>query len=102
LMVNWGPVIKEMNLDTDQDNSDYRAAGRRSLEVILEGRMQERINWYLEEMALLGASDRRNGYFSHHLITELGDIELTVPRTRRFSPIRIVSVLYHKGGHPAM
>jgi len=92
-------VIKEMNLDTDQDDSDYRAAGRRSLEVILEGRMQERISWYLEEMARLGASDHRNGSFSRHLVTELGDIELAVPRTRHFSPIRIVRAYARRAPH---
>jgi putative transposase len=81
-------VIKEMNLDTDE--SDYRSAGRHSLEAILEGRMQERITYYLEEMARLGEVDRRNGYFSRHLLTELGDIELTIPRTRRFSPLSII------------
>jgi len=81
-------VIKEMNLD--QDDSDYRSAGRQSLEAILEGRMQERITSYLEEMARLGQADRRNGSFSRHLLTELGDIELHIPRTRRFSPVSIV------------
>jgi len=83
-------LIKEMNLDTDQGDSDYRTAGRRSLEAILEGRMQERISWYLDEMARLGEADRRNGSFSRHLLTELGDIELSIPRTRRFSPVAIV------------
>ena len=83
-------VIKEMNLDFDQNDSDYRSAGRRSLENILEGRMQERISYYLDEMARLGEADRRNGYFSRHLLTELGDIELNIPRTRRFSPISIL------------
>jgi putative transposase len=81
-------LIKEMNLDTD--DADYRSAGRQSLEAILEGRMQERITYYLDETARLGEADRRNGYFSRHLLTELGDIELTVPRTRRFSPVSIV------------
>jgi len=81
-------VIKEMNLDTDE--SDYRSAGRHSLEAILEGRMQERITYYLEEMARLGEVDRRNGSFSRHLLTELGDIELSIPRTRRFSPVSIL------------
>jgi transposase-like protein len=83
-------VIKEMNLDTDQENSGYRSAGRRSLETILEERMQERISWYLDQMARLGEPDRRKGYFSPHLVTELGDIELHVPRTRRFIPVLIV------------
>jgi putative transposase len=81
-------VIKEMNLDHDE--SDYRSAGRQALEAILEGRMQERITYYLDEMARLGEVDRRNGYFSRHLLTELGDIELTIPRTRRFSPVSIL------------
>ncbi len=92
-------VIKEMNLDTDQDDADYRTAGRRALETILEGRMQERISWYLTEMARLGASDRRNGYFSRHLITELGDIELHIPRTRHFSPVRIVRAYARRAPH---
>lgn len=83
-------VIKEMNLDPDHGDSDYRTAGRRSLEIILEGRMQERVSWYLDEMARSGEADRRNGSFSRHLLTELGDIELNIPRTRRFSPISIV------------
>jgi len=83
-------LIKEMNLDSDQGDSDYRTAGRRSLEAILEDRMQERISYYLDEMARLGEADRRNGYFSRHLLTELGDIELSIPRTRRFSPVSIV------------
>lgn len=81
-------VIKEMNLD--QDDSDYRSAGRQSLEAILEGRMQERITYYLDEMARLGEADRRNGYFSRHLLTELGDIELSIPRTRRFSAVSML------------
>lgn len=55
-------VIKEMNLATDHDDSDYRKAGRRSLENILEDRMQERISYYLEQMARLGEADRRNGH----------------------------------------
>jgi putative transposase len=83
-------AIKEMNLDFDQQDSDCRSAGLQSLEAILEERMQERISYYLEEMAQAGEHDRRNGHFSRHLLTELGDIELHVPRTRRFSPVRIV------------
>ena len=90
---------QEMNLDHDQNDSDYRCAGRQSLEMILEERMQERISFYLDEMSRLGASDRRNGYFSRHLVTELGDIELAVPRTRHFSPIRIVRAYVRRAAH---
>jgi putative transposase len=92
-------VIKEMNLDTDKDDSEYRAAGRRSLATILQGRMQDRISWYLEEIARLGESDRRNGYFSRHLVTELGDIELHIPRTRHFSPVRILRAYARRAPH---
>ena len=92
-------VIKEMNLDNDHRDTDYRNAGRQSLETILEERMQERISWYLTEMARLGASDRRNGSFSRHLVTELGDIELSIPRTRHFSPVRIVRAYARRAPH---
>ena len=36
------------------------------------------------------AADRRNGYYQRHLLTELGDIELNVPRTRRYSPVEVI------------
>jgi transposase-like protein len=36
-------------------------------------------------MALRGEADRRNGSYDRHLLTELGDIALAVPRTRTFS-----------------
>jgi putative transposase len=88
-----------MNLDNDHRDADYRSAGRRSLETILEGRMQERISFYLEEMSRLGEADRRNGYFSRHLVTELGDIELNVPRTRHFSPVRILRAYARRAPH---
>jgi len=67
--------------------------------MILEERMQERISFYLDEMSRLGASDHRNGSFSRHLITELGDIELSIPRTRHFSPIRIVRAYARRAPH---
>jgi putative transposase len=92
-------VIKEMNLDNDHWESDYRSAGRRSLEAILEGRMRERISSHLEEMDRLGEADRRNGSFSRHLLTELGDIEVKIPRTRRFSPLSIVRAYARRAPH---
>jgi hypothetical protein len=42
-------VIKEMN--PDQDDSDHRSAGGQSLEAMVEGRMREQINWYLDQIA---------------------------------------------------
>jgi putative transposase len=90
-------VIKEMNLSAEGWESDYRVAGRDAVRAILEQQMRDRVSWYLDEMARLAGGgplargvDRRNGSFSRHLVTELGDIELHIPRTRRFSPLSVV------------
>ena len=39
--------------------------------------------WSRYQLEADDAADRRNGYYQRHLLTELGDIELNVPRTRR-------------------
>jgi transposase-like protein len=52
--------------------------------------MARAIDEHLDRMALLDAADRRNGSDRRHLLTELGAIELAVPRTRRFAPIAVV------------
>jgi len=83
-------VIKEMDLAVENWESDYRVAGRDALRDIIEGQMRDRVSWHLEEMGRLDIADRRNGSFSRHLVTELGDIELHIPRTRRFSPLSVV------------
>ena len=82
-------LVKQMGLSDDWE-SDYRVGGRRAVQEILEGQMRDRIERHLEEIRALGWSDRRNGGFSRHLLTELGDIELRVPRTRRFSALGVV------------
>jgi putative transposase len=41
-------------------------------------------------MAVRGEEDRRNGRYSRHLLTEFGDVELEVPRTRRYSALKVV------------
>ena len=83
-------VIKEMDLGTEQWDSDYRVAGRGAVAQIVEQQMRERVSRHLEEMARLAEADRRNGSFCRHLLTELGDIELHIPRTRRFSPLSVL------------
>jgi putative transposase len=83
-------IIKEMNLATEGWESDYRVAGRDALRGIVEQQMRDGVSWHLEEMGRVGEADRRNGSFPRHLVTELGDIELHVPRTRHFSPLSVV------------
>ena len=43
-------------------------------------------------------ADRRNGYYRRHLLTELGDIELAVPRTRRYSPTGVLRAYRRRTG----
>lgn len=82
-------IIKEMHLYGDEE-SDYRSMARESLSKILEDRMRDRIDKHLAGMALRDESDRRNGYFSRHFLTELGDISLQVPRTRTVSGVGVI------------
>jgi putative transposase len=82
-------IIKEMNLFGDGD-SDYRSSARESLRGILEDRMRDRIDRHLEGVGLRDEEDRRNGYFSRHLLTEIGDVSLSVPRTRTMSGVGVI------------
>jgi transposase-like protein len=52
--------------------------------------MAAEIDRHLDEMAARGQADRRNGSYARHLLTELGNIELCVPRTRRYSSLGVV------------
>ena len=79
-------VIKEISSQGLEWGEDYRLYTREALKGFLEGRMRANIDFYLEEMAVRdGGEDRQNGSYSRHLLTDLGDVELEVPRTRRYS-----------------
>ena len=41
-------------------------------------------------MAAMDQADRRNGSYRRHLLSELDEIELAVPRTRRFAPLALL------------
>jgi transposase-like protein len=92
-------IIKEMRMHGDEWGEDYRGAGREVLAEIIEGRMDEAIDRHLEEVAKRGEADRRNGHYSRHLLTELGDIELCIPRTRRFNPFAVVRAYARRAKH---
>lgn len=70
----------------DDWEGEYRHAARMALKEVLERRLVKAVDEYLEELGRKEAADRRNGYYSRHILTELGDIELKVARTRTFSP----------------
>jgi transposase-like protein len=83
-------MMKAMQAEDVEWGEDYRAAARDALAEVLEGRMDQLIDAYLERMAELGQADRRNGCYTRWLLTELGTIELAVPRTRTFSALKVV------------
>jgi putative transposase len=89
-------IIKQMNLSPQWD-SDYRAAARQALRQILEERMNDRMDRYLDEVGR-SLADRRNGHYCRHLLTELGDLELRVPRSRKTSMVEVVRAYARRVG----
>src|SRR5204863_6430023 len=83
-------VVKGMQADGLAWGEGYRAVGRDAIAGILQGQMGHAVDEHLDRMAALDEADRRNGFYPRHLLTELGDIELAVPRTRRFAPIAVL------------
>lgn len=83
-------LVKGMQAQGLEWGEGYRALGREALATILANQMAQAVDAHLDRMAALAEADRRNGSYRRHLLTELGDIELAVPRTRRFAPIAVV------------
>ena len=69
---------------------DYRLLARRAPVGIIEDSLAARVDAYLLGAAARGEVDRRNGTCRRRIPTELGDIELSVPRTRTWSPVAVV------------
>ena len=58
--------------------------------AIIEGRVVEDVDRWLGGFDAGAMRDRRNGIWRRHLLSELGDVELSVPRTRRYCPISML------------
>jgi putative transposase len=83
-------VVKAMQADGLDWGESYRPVCRQALEQIIEAQMSAAVDRYLDQLEADEPADRRNGYYRRHLLTELGDIELSVPRTRRYSPTEVL------------
>ena len=83
-------VVKAMQADGLDWGEGYRPLGRQALAEIIETEMAAAVDRHLESLEAEDAADRRNGYYRRSLLTELGDIELSVPRTRRYCPTEVV------------
>lgn len=83
--------IKHMAMDTWQE--ECRFAARRAMKEVLETRMHNSIDVHLEQMRAAGLADRRNGSFSSHLLTEVGDLELRIPELAPSAPMSFLEGL---------
>jgi len=83
-------VVKAMQADGLDWGDGWRRLGRRALAEIIETKMAAAVDRDLEGLEAQDAADRRNGSYRRSLLTELGDIELSVPRTRRYCPTEVV------------
>jgi len=81
------------NLDINNWEGDFRKHSKQAMKEIVEFELHNRIDSYLEDLQTQGIPDRRNGYYFRHLVSELGDLELQVPRTRTFSPAGLLKQL---------
>jgi len=85
-------MVKEMNaLSTQEWAGDYRAAARDALARILKERMATAVDQSLADAEKRGQYDRKNGHYTRWLLTELGNIELAIPRTRIYTPKHIIA-----------
>lgn len=65
---------------------EFKPMARHALKEILEKRMEEEMTEFLGLKPYDHAADRidyRNGHYVRHLLTEMGDLELLIPRTRK-------------------
>jgi len=83
-------VVRAMGGQSFVLMEEYRGACRNTAAQVLGERMQARVGTYLQRCALDGVEDRRNGSYARHLLTEMGDIELHVPRTRHYAPVEVL------------
>ena len=92
-------MMKAMQAEGVEWGEDYRTAARAALKEVLEARMGDLIVGHLDAMARREIADRRNGHYRRWLITELGEIELCVPRTRSFSARAVLRAYARRAPH---
>lgn len=74
---------------------DYRVEARSRLKELLEERMDEELELYLgrgkhERRREGDAEDYRNGSYLRHLLTEIGDLMVRIPRSRKGFGLRVL------------
>ena len=81
---NVSRALREIN--AFESEGDFKPQARQALKQLLEKRLEEEMAEYLGVARYEhseGRHDHRNGHYVRHLLTEMGDLELIVPRSRK-------------------
>ena len=65
-------------------------AGRKAVAEVLGQQMQAKLCAHVERCRAEKLPDRRNGSYPRQLLTQWGNIELRVPRTRCYAPVEVL------------
>jgi transposase-like protein len=89
----WKATVRNVNRALKEVNAfewegDYRPAAREALKRILEDEVEREVEQYLgrawyERRGEGNREDYRNGFRIRHLLTEIGDLVVRMPRTRK-------------------
>lgn len=81
---NVSRALKEIN--AFEWEGDFKPMARQALKHLVERRLQEEMAEYVGLSRYEHGADRhdyRNGHYVRHLLTEMGDLEVLVPRSRK-------------------
>lgn len=81
---NVSRALREIN--AFEWEGDFKPIARQALKELVEKRLEEEMTEYLGVARYEHGGDRadyRNGHYTRHLLTEMGDLELLVPRSRK-------------------
>jgi putative transposase len=81
---NVSRALKEIN--AFEWEGDFKPIARQVLKELVEKQLDQEMAEYLGVSPYERAADRhdyRNGHYVRHLLTEMGDLELSVPRSRK-------------------
>jgi putative transposase len=81
---NVARALKEVN--AFEWEGDFKPMARQALKELVQEQLEQEMAEYLGLSRYEHAADRhdyRNGHYVRHLLTEMGDLELLVPRSRK-------------------
>ena len=73
------------------NDATWQQESRAAVANVLHGRLSARVAAHLAECRAEGRMDRRNGSYPRRVLTALGELALEVPRTRSFSPAKLLT-----------